>query len=179
MPEERGRRVGDADHARECEEHAAQPHERGEPEGESTEQAVKRARLGLTRQPWSVEPQSADTLRREHEAEHADEDRARPARVERRMQGSQRHERRTLGDGARASRCRVELRREDENGAAQREEKDERARDEPAPQVQTDDDSSPVRRYWITECGVGVRRVTLIFSRSIIVGTLGEISFFQ
>src|SRR5262249_42035660 len=33
--------------------------------------------------------------------------------------------------------------------------------------------------YWITECGVATMRVTLISSRSIIVGTLGEISFFQ
>src|SRR5262249_61785691 len=35
------------------------------------------------------------------------------------------------------------------------------------------------RPYWITECGVASRRVTLIFSRSIRGGTLGAISFFQ
>jgi len=35
------------------------------------------------------------------------------------------------------------------------------------------------RGYWMTECGVASRRVTLICSRSIMVGTLGEISFFQ
>ena len=34
-------------------------------------------------------------------------------------------------------------------------------------------------RYWITECGVATIRVTLICSRSIMVGTRGEISFFQ
>ena len=33
--------------------------------------------------------------------------------------------------------------------------------------------------HWIGECGVAVRRVTLICSRSIMVGTRGEISFFQ
>jgi hypothetical protein len=31
----------------------------------------------------------------------------------------------------------------------------------------------------MTECGVATRRVTTIFSRSIIVPTLGEMSFFQ
>ena len=33
--------------------------------------------------------------------------------------------------------------------------------------------------YWMTECGVASRRVTLICSRSIMLPTLGEISFFQ
>ena len=35
------------------------------------------------------------------------------------------------------------------------------------------------RAYWITECGVAVRRVTLICSRSIMSPTRGLISFFQ
>ena len=34
-------------------------------------------------------------------------------------------------------------------------------------------------RYWMTECGVATIPVTLICSRSIMVGTRGEISFFQ
>ena len=95
------------------------------------------------------------------------------------MQRAQRHDRRALRDGVGTPQGRIELRGKDEERAAQREEKDERAREEPAPQVDADSDALPGRRYWITECGVGVRRVTLIFSRSIIVGTRGEISFFQ
>jgi len=66
-----------------------------------------------------------------------------------------------------------------EHGAAEREDEKERARDEPAPEMNPNGGAPPARGYWITECGVAVKRVTFIFSRSIIVGTFGEISFFQ
>jgi hypothetical protein len=78
-----------------------------------------------------------------------------------------------------APRRAVDLGGEDQESAAQREDDEERARNEPAPQVQPDGDAPPAPGYWITECGVATMRVTLIFSRSIMVGTFGEISFFQ
>src|SRR5262249_22106649 len=40
-------------------------------------------------------------------------------------------------------------------------------------------DRNDVPGYWITACGVATRRVTLICSRLIMVGTRGAISFFQ
>ena len=168
-----------AERCAESEEHAARADEGGEHEHQCAEQPMGHPRRRSTRQRGSVEPEAAETLHRQHEPQSADGDGARTPRVERRVQGPQRHQRRALGDGTRTPRCAVDLRREDEDGAAQSEENDERARDEPAPQVDATGDAAPVDRYWITERGVGVRRVTLIFSRSIMVGTRGEISFFQ
>lgn len=95
------------------------------------------------------------------------------------MQRAQREDR---GSFRRVTACAggaLELGREDEHRAAQREDEKERARDEPAPQVQPDGDAPTVPGYWITERGVAQMRVTLIFSRSIMVGTFGEISVFQ